>query len=153
MWLSRLACASANATNDALNAQLEEQQVTLEQQDLAIRQLQMELLELRNEIGKSSTTSAMPEPVSSGETSALFQNRPNPAINSTQINFYLPNKVEQASLVIFNLEGREVMRFDNLNRGYSNVMVEAGELEAGNYVYRLIADNTIVGSKTLVMAK
>ena len=55
--------------------------------------------------------------------------------------------------VIYSLDGKELMSFNNLDRGYGNVLVEGSELQPGNYVYRLVADNQVVDSKTLVLSK
>lgn len=140
---------AAKVANEELNNQVSEQQVVLEQQDLAIRQMQEDLQELKNSMQPAANgTSA-----TSDETSQLFQNRPNPFRETTEINFYLPNTVGQATLVVYSLDGKEMMSFNNLSRGYSKVVVEGGQLEAGNYVYRLIADDEVIGSKTLVLSK
>ncbi|MGD1844688.1 MAG: tail fiber domain-containing protein [Salibacteraceae bacterium] len=145
---------AANDANEQLTTQVEEQQVVLEQQDLAIRQLQTELAELRDEVRNGAAANPVKtNAAGSGETSQLFQNRPNPVLENTEIHFYLPTTVQQASLVIYNLEGVEMLRYENLNRGYANVLLRGGDLEAGNYIYRLIADDEVVGSKTLVLAK
>lgn len=145
---------SALETNLELNNQVEEQQTVLEQQDLAIRQLQAELQDLRDEVRNGAAAAPVKtNTATSGETSELFQNRPNPVLENTEIHFYLPTTVSQATLVVYNLDGKEMMRFNNLDRGYSKVLVQGGELEAGNYVYRLIADEEVVGSKTLILAK
>lgn len=141
--------ASAKVDNEELKNQVSEQQVVLEQQDLAIRQLQEDMMALKNSMEPAANgTSA-----TSGESSQLFQNRPNPFRESTEINYYLPKTVEQATLVVYTLDGKEIMSYSNLGRGYSKVVVEGGQLQPGNYVYRLIADNEIVASKTLVLSK
>jgi hypothetical protein len=153
--IQKVELEEANKVNEELNVQVEEQQTVLEQQDLAIQQLRIELETLRNEIqqGAPISTPVNSKDAPSGEEIQLFQNRPNPVLEDTEINFYLPNTVQQASLVLFDLEGKERMRFDNLDRGYSNVTLRAGELDAGTYVYRLIADEEVVGSKKLILAK
>ncbi len=141
---------TAEIKNEELTNQVDELVSVVEQQDAAIRQLQEEMMAMKNSLqasGATKTTSASDEQVQ------LFQNRPNPFRESTEIHFYLPSTVEQATLVVFNLEGKEIARFGNLDRGYGNVVLEAGALQPGNYVYRLIADNEVVDSKTLVLSK
>ncbi|MGD1848752.1 MAG: T9SS type A sorting domain-containing protein [Salibacteraceae bacterium] len=141
---------TAEIKNEELTNQVDELESVVEQQDAAIRQLQEEMMAMKNSLqasGATKTTSASDEQVQ------LFQNRPNPFRESTEIHFYLPSTVEQATLVVFNLEGKEIARFGNLDRGYGNVVLEAGALQPGNYVYRLIADNEVVDSKTLVLSK
>ena len=144
----------ANNLNEELNNRVEEQEVVLQQQDAAIRQLQAQMQAVLNGETSKLEGAAIENNVEvAEEKSALFQNRPNPALTETQISFYLPTTVKQASLVIYNADGREMKRYDNLSRGYANVLLQAGDLPAGNYLYRLVADNEIVGSKTLVLAK
>ena len=140
---------AAKLTNEELNNQLQEQQAVLEQQDLLIREIMDRLQSMENNTSKTVKTST----ASAGETSQLLQNRPNPFRESTEIHFYLPTDVEQATLVIYSLDGKELMSFNNLDRGYGNVLVEGSELQPGNYVYRLVADNEVVDSKTLVLSK
>ncbi len=140
---------AAKVANEALNTQVQEQQAVLEQQDVLIRQILQELEGMRN----GNAPAAKGNAASTGETSQLFQNRPNPFRESTEIHFYLPTDVAQATLVIYSLDGKELMSFNNLDRGYGNVLVEANELQPGNYVYRLVADNEVVDSKTLVLSK
>ena len=140
---------AAKLANEELNNQVQEQQAVLEQQDQLIRQIMEDLEAIKNGTAPAANgTSA-----AAGETSQLFQNRPNPFRESTEIHFYLPTDVEQATLVVYSLDGKELMSFNNLDRGYGNVLVEAGQLMPGNYVYRLIADNEVVDSKTLVLSK
>ncbi|MGD1844687.1 MAG: tail fiber domain-containing protein [Salibacteraceae bacterium] len=141
---------TAKTENQQLTNQVDELETVVEQQDAAIRQLQEEMTAIKNSLqvsGAAKNTSTSEEQIQ------LFQNRPNPFRETTEIHFYLPKTVEQATLVVFNLEGKEIARFGNLDRGYGNVVLEAGSLQPGNYVYRLIADNEVVDSKTLVLSK
>ncbi|MGD1847922.1 MAG: tail fiber domain-containing protein [Salibacteraceae bacterium] len=140
---------AAELENEELNNQVQEQQAVLEQQDLLIRQIMQDLEAIKNGTEPASKGNS----ASTGETSQLFQNRPNPFRESTEIHFYLPTDVEQATLVIYSLDGKELMSFNNLDRGYGNVLVAGNELQPGNYVYRLVADNEVVDSKTLVLSK
>lgn len=133
---------------DAQQAQMEEQQSVLEQQDAVIRQLQEDLRALQSELRVERKVSQ-----TSTENAQLFQNRPNPFRESTEIYFYLPETVSQASLVVYNLAGKEMLRFENLNRGYASIFLEGGQLMAGDYIYRLIADDEVVASKQLILSK
>ena len=139
----------AKATNTSLNQIIEEQQAVMAQQDLAIRQLQEEMRALRQEV-KGEAVQGVEVPK---ETGQLFQNRPNPFRESTTINYYLPNDVAQATLVVFNSNGVEVMSFNRLDRGYGNVVIEGGSLESGTYIYRLMADGKVIGSQSMILSK
>lgn len=141
----------AETVNSELNNQVNELESVVAQQDLVIQQMQEDLRALQSAMNVEPAVKA--SSATQEEQSQLFQNRPNPFLQTTEINFYLPSTVGQASLVVYSLDGKEMMRFDNLNRGYAKVLVEGGQLESGNYLYRLIADGEVVDSKKLILSK
>jgi hypothetical protein len=69
---------------------------------------------------------------------ALYQNRPNPMLNSTAIGFNLPKEGE-ATLTIYNIEGKAMKVVSStFKAGYNEVMVEKETFQtAGVYYYRL----------------
>ncbi|MGD1845517.1 MAG: tail fiber domain-containing protein, partial [Salibacteraceae bacterium] len=144
---------AAETENVELNNQVDELEAVVTQQDAVIKQMQDDLRTLQlamnvEPAAKATTSSAVQE-----DQIQLFQNRPNPFRESTEIHFYLPTTVANATLVVYSLDGTELKRFENLDRGYGNVLLEGGSLESGNYVYRLIADGEVVDSKQLVLSR
>jgi hypothetical protein len=79
---------------------------------------------------------------------SLAQNYPNPFNSSTEIEFSLP-KNGQVSLVIYDIQGREVRRLldCNLEAGSHSVIWDGlndngGPVSSGIYFYRLVSNNS-----------
>ena len=78
----------------------------------------------------------------------LYDNVPNPFSTDTEIKMRLPEKTQQATVIIFNLEGKQLKSFTITNRGETSVKVSSNDLGAGMYLYTLIADGKFVDTKT-----
>ena len=70
----------------------------------------------------------------------LEQNYPNPFNPVTTINFKLP-KASNVTLVIYNIQGREVARLVDgyMQAGYRSITWDASTVSSGIYIYRLQA--------------
>ena len=84
---------------------------------------------------------------------ALYQNRPNPFTTSTTITMSLRNDVTEAVLYIFDMQGSLLKTIPVTDRGNVSVTIEGGELNAGMYIYSLIADSNEVASKRMILTK
>lgn len=84
---------------------------------------------------------------------ALYQNRPNPFTTSTTITMSLRNDVTEAVLYIFDMQGSLLKTIPVTDRGNVSVTIEGGELNAGMYIYSLIADGNEVASKRMILTK
>jgi hypothetical protein len=69
----------------------------------------------------------------------LFQNVPNPFSNMTEIRYSLPETVRAASLLVFDMNGKQLRSFDIAERGLGSVRISANELSSGMYLYTLLA--------------
>lgn len=87
------------------------------------------------------------------QDSELFQNYPNPTSEMTTITFNLSYNVDEAQLLIFDLAGNLVFQQDINQRGFGSVIINAGTFSAGNYIYTLLGDGNVVGSKKLVIVE
>jgi hypothetical protein len=124
-----------------LSAQVQELSAEVQEQR---QQIQMLLAKL-----DSKTVRADP-----GNTSAaLLQNSPNPFDAETVIQMTLPDNVGMASVMIYNLEGKQMNTVQVLERGDVKVRISANELAAGMYLYSLIADGKLVDTKRMVLTK
>jgi hypothetical protein len=85
--------------------------------------------------------------------SYLEQNTPNPFSNNTQINFSLPNETKEASIIIFNSDGKLIKKIKITDRGSSNITVDASKLKPGVYSYSLVADGTIINTAKMIINK
>ena len=83
---------------------------------------------------------------------ALSQNYPNPFNPSTVIRYALP-KASDISLVIYNLRGQEVRRWDIQGQtvGYHQVNWDASSVASGIYFYRLQAGDFVQTRKMVLL--
>lgn len=84
---------------------------------------------------------------------ALYQNHPNPFSTSTTIAMSLRNDVEQAVVYIFDMQGSLLKTIPVTNRGNVSVTIEGGNLNAGMYIYSLVADGKEIASKRMILTK
>ena len=84
---------------------------------------------------------------------SLLQNNPNPFSMNTEIKMSLSETVHQANIIVFNLEGKELKNIQVNGRGTTAVTISANELSAGMYIYVLIADGLVVGTKRMILTK
>ncbi len=82
---------------------------------------------------------------------SLAQNRPNPFTATTVIECTLPESVADASLRIYDLQGKQVMKLAVEGRGSTSVTVDGSTLAAGMYIYALIADGRETDSKRMIL--
>jgi len=99
-----------------------------------------------------------PTPVSINETSnnlnelQLFQNFPNPADNTTNINFSLKED-SYIELIICDICGKEVLKpFEGmLFKGKYEVIIDVKQLEDGLYFYTLITEYNYCTKKIIIL--
>ncbi len=136
-----------------LIAGMQEQQAMIEDQKEKIRRIEQELRQI-----KDRQSSGSDEPTFEGdETSTtltgvqLDQNQPNPFSRNTRIRYFLPEKTTSASLLITNLEGRQLKRIDIDQRGEGTITLQANSLPAGMYLYTLLVDGEILETRRMVL--
>ncbi len=83
----------------------------------------------------------------------LYQNTPNPFTVSTSIRFTLPETVSNAAVYIYDLQGKQLKSIPVMDRGTSQVTINGSELQAGMYVYALVADGQLVDTKQMILTK
>ena len=82
----------------------------------------------------------------------LYQNTPNPFNQSTVIRYALPEGTQQAGIIIYNMNGVQLMAYDNL-QGKDQLEINAHTLKAGMYLYSLIADGQEVDTKRMILTR
>ena len=85
------------------------------------------------------------------ETATLAQNIPNPFNQSTKINMYLPFEITKATLYVYTMQGAQISKYEIYERGDTFVVIEAHSLNAGIYLYSLIADGKEVDTKKMIL--
>jgi len=122
-----------------LSAQVQELSAEVEEQR---RQIQSLLGQIDSKNGVTVNTQAV-----------LLQNNPNPFDAETAVKMTLPDNVGMASVMIYNLEGKQMKSIQVQSRGDVTVKISASELAAGMYLYSLIVDGKVVDTKRMVLTK
>lgn len=128
----------------------------------AVKSLRAENVELREEMDAMKNgirrvngmeENASMRDIEAGSVISLSQNRPNPFSESTVIDCTIPESVAEATLFIYDLQGKQVSRHDIDTRGTVSVKIEGNTLQAGMYVYTLVADSVQVDTKRMILTK
>lgn len=83
----------------------------------------------------------------------LYQNAPNPFTESTVIRCDVAEDVAKADLYIYNMNGEQIAEYPLAERGETSVVIEGSSLNAGMYLYALIADGQVIDTKRMILTK
>ena len=87
------------------------------------------------------------------DVATMNQNVPNPFTEKTDIAIYLPETVKTATLYIYDLSGKQLEQHPIKGRGNTVMTIHADRMDAGMYVYSLIADKKVVTTKKMIVTK
>lgn len=82
---------------------------------------------------------------------SMDQNVPNPFSKETVVKYHMPAQVSKASMIIYDLSGKQMKSIPLTQRGDASVSITADELAAGMYIYSVVADGKILDSKRMVV--
>lgn len=85
-------------------------------------------------------------------TNILYQNTPNPFKESTTIRFHLSDDVKDASICIFDMQGKMLKKY-NVSTNDEQLTINAFELGEGMFLYTLIADGKEIDTKRMILTK
>jgi hypothetical protein len=85
--------------------------------------------------------------------SVLYQNNPNPFSVSTTINYFLDEKATNAAIYIFDMQGTLLKTINLTTTGKGNIVINGGELNAGMYMYSLVANGKEIDTKRMILTK
>ena len=85
--------------------------------------------------------------------SMLYQNVPNPFNETTIIHYSLSDDINNAQILIFNMQGNLIKSYDNLGKTTGEVSINGGEFNAGMYMYSLIANGKEIDTKRMILTK
>ncbi len=129
----------------------------------AVNEVKAENATLKDEIaalkgGKDMRAKARTPETTSIETAdeailSLSQNNPNPFSEQTSIEVSVPESVHAASLYIYDMSGKQIKRIDIMERGVTRISVTSERLTEGMYLYSLIADGKVAGTKKMILTK
>jgi hypothetical protein len=124
----------------------------IKEQQAMITTLQEEISLLNQEVEyKSSIVNPSNQENSEEYVSTLMQNQPNPFTEETTINYYLPESINSASLYIYDMTGKQLSNYDLHPMGEGAITISGGKLEAGLYMYSLVADGNLIGTKQMML--
>ncbi len=126
----------------------------LEEQKATIQQLQNELADLKSNDASNVISPRNPNDLSTlVDKIELLQNKPNPFSMETRIEMSLPQSVSTAEVIIYDLRGTQLKSIPVEARGATYVSIQGRELEEGMYLYALIADGEVIGTKRMILTK
>lgn len=110
------------------------------------------------ESGNTDNTARKPSRVKSSASdiqyeAVLYQNNPNPFSANTEIEYQLPLSTKTASLYVYNMNGLQIAEYPISSFGTGSVTISAGDLDAGMYLYSLIADDQVIDTKRMILTK
>lgn len=118
-----------------------------------INELSSELAELKG----ASTRMATKESTSIEETTAevdivrMDQNTPNPFSESTVIKLNIPQNTKTATILIYDLSGKQIKSIPITTFGETDITVYASELTTGMYIYNLIVDGQMKVTRKMLV--
>jgi len=125
----------------------------IKEQQTTIESLKSEIASIKNNSTEKSATISGSNVTNTTETASLEQNIPNPFNTSTTIKMYLPSAISRATLYIYTMQGAQIKSYAIADRGNTTVTIEGSGLNAGMYLYTLIADGKEVDTKKMILTK
>lgn len=101
-------------------------------------------------ISKAPSTSSVARP-SELSSAVLFQNKPNPFKEQTEIRFSIPQLNKNAFVCIFDMDGKMVRQIP-IDSSMQSITINGHELEAGIYLYSLFVGGQEVDTKKMVIS-
>lgn len=124
----------------------QEQDEHLKEQDSIIAQQQQQINQLI-EIVKQMSGNLSPL----DSKAVLGQNRPNPGIGNTSIDYFIPAETRHARLVLTDASGKMLRNIPVSGSG--TLQMSVAGLPAGTYQYSLILDDRTVRTKKMAIAR
>ena len=85
--------------------------------------------------------------------SALYQNVPNPFHQTTTISALIPENIQQAKIVVYNLQGLELESYPLTERGNISIEISGSHFPSGIYLYALIVDGRTIDTKKMILTR
>jgi hypothetical protein len=130
-----------NAIIPVIVEAMKEQQVRIDNLEFEIRSL------------KSTSKIDATDGKNNGQPASLEQNIPNPFSETTSIAIFLPQSVGKAAVYVYNMQGIQIKSFAVNERGNTSLTIEGNTLNAGMYLYTLIADGKEIDTKKMILTK
>lgn len=123
----------------------------------AIKEQNNKIVELENTISdlveSGSVNTGIDNANPNTSTAQMFQNKPNPFNQETIITCFVPESASTASLMIFDMQGKQLKKIDIQQKGKSETVIHANELNFGIYLYSLVVDGKEISTKRMIISK
>lgn len=124
----------------------------------AIKEQQAQIEELKDQLNDSYGSAELKsysifDEESTEASASLSQNKPNPFSSETRIEMFVPQSVANATLYVYDLQGKQVKAVAVIGRGATFETIHGSELQAGLYIYSLVTDGKLIGSKQMVLTE
>lgn len=121
----------------------------------SIQELKQEVDELRGTGEAHKAKSNAPAAVtttSSTNTSALYQNTPNPFKEQTIIRYRLANDTKNAAICIFDMQGKLLKKYP-ISSGSDSLSINGYEFGEGMFLYTLMVKGQEIDTKRMILTK
>jgi hypothetical protein len=127
----------------------------MKEQQIQIEELQSSIIQLEssNVLKSASINTSSDESELNSIKTSLFQNIPNPFSEQTRIEYYLADGVKTATIFIYDMSGKQLKSYNLYHKNEGSITIQGGALNAGMYMYSLIADGKVIGTKQMILTK
>lgn len=137
---------------------LKEQKTQIDQQQIELEDIKQEVALLESCCNSKLKNAQISDENSNNESSdsdeaILYQNTPNPFNQTTEIRYFLPAKINNAYLIIYDMQGSQLKKLTLTSRGENTQIISGSEFKAGMFLYALIADGKEIGVKRMILTK
>ena len=125
----------------------------------SINELSRKISELEGKSSSSKKAKTKAENTSIEETSSevdmvrMDQNKPNPFSESTVIKLNIPKDTKTATILIYDLSGKQVKSIPVNERGKTDITVYASDLTTGMYIYSLVVDGQVKVTRRMMVSE
>ena len=139
--------------NDTKDARIEALEAELNTMKTILAEIQAQLAGQPTNDGAQAKLAQQNATLDGADVATLAQNQPNPFNENTVIKYTIPEGSTGAHMNIFTAEGKLLKAIQIDETGAGQINLTANSLPAGNYMYQLVTDKGVVGSKTMILAK
>jgi len=126
----------------------------IKEQETIIDNLIHEISELKSESSNNLKSALITNEDNFSEQTdkpILFQNKPNPFNEDTEIKFYLPATVNDARIYLYNMQGSQIKSMIINQKGQGYEIIHGSDLRPGMYMYALIVDGLEIDTKRMIL--
>lgn len=117
-----------------------------------VQKQQQQIEELQSTL-KTNSRSEVRGVAKTNTDAVLYQNTPNPFSKTTEIGYFLPERIKNAFIYIYDMSGTQIAGYSLTDKGEGTLTIDANTLAAGMYLYSLIADDKVVDTKRMILTK